>query len=144
MNLNFEKIQKLSSIFSIIVLCLITLSASLTAYAQTYLPTGVTAPPAPPVTEVNQIIKILNYIVNVIFTVVIIVAVIMFLYAAFTYITAGGDSSKTGQASKMLQWSAIGLGVALLALGIRSLIESFLQTGAIINFIRIDLNKASF
>ena len=56
MNLNFEKIQKLSSIFSIIVLCLITLSASLTAYAQTYLPTGVTAPPAPPVTEVNQII----------------------------------------------------------------------------------------
>jgi len=131
MNLNFEKIQKLSSIFSIIVLCLVTLSSSLTAYAvENTLPPGVTPLPTSPVTTVNQIVGILRYVVNIIFTVVIIVAVIMFLYAAFTYITAGGDSNKTSQASKMLQWSAIGLGVALLALGIGSLIQNFLETGA--------------
>lgn len=123
MNLNFEKIQKIGSIFSIIVLCLIALSSSLTAYGQ------ITPPPSPPVTTVNQIVNILNYVVNIVFTVVIIVAVIMFLWAAFTYITAGGDSSKTKQASSMLMWSAVGLGVALLAAGIRAIIENFLQTG---------------
>jgi len=123
MNLNFEKIQKISSIFSIIVLCLIALSSSLTAYGQ------ITPLPSSPVTTVGQIVNILNYVVNIIFTVVIIVAVIMFLWAAFTYITAGGDSSKTKQASNMLMWSAVGLGVALLAAGIRAIIENFLQTG---------------
>ena len=129
MNLNFEKIEKIGSIFSIIIWCLVALSCSLTSYAQS-LPTGVTPPPQSPVTSVDQIVKILNYVVSIIFTIVIIVAVIMFLYAAFTYITAGGDSAKTGQASKMLQWSAIGLGVALLALGISSLIDNFLKTGS--------------
>jgi len=130
MNLNFEKIQKISSIFSIIVLCLIALSSSLTAYGQGQgLPTEVTKLPDSPVTTVDQIIKILNYVVNIVFTVVIIAAVGIFLFAAFTYITAGGDSSKTKQASNMLTWSAIGLGVALLAAGIRALIENFLQTG---------------
>jgi len=130
MNLNLEKIQKIGSIFSIIILCLIALSSSLTAYGQEQgLPTEVTKLPDSPVTTVDQIIKILNYVVNIVFTVVIIAAVGIFLFAAFTYITAGGDSSKTKQASNMLTWSAIGLGVALLAAGIRALIENFLQTG---------------
>ena len=130
MNLNLEKIQKIGSIFSIIILCLIALSSSLTAYGQGQgLPTEVTKLPDSPVTTVDQIIKILNYVVNIVFTVVIIAAVGIFLFAAFTYITAGGDSSKTKQASNMLTWSAIGLGVALLAAGIRALIENFLQTG---------------
>jgi magnesium-transporting ATPase (P-type) len=130
MNLNLEKIQKIGSIFSIIVLCLIALSSSLTAYGQGSLPGEIIPPPESPVTSVDQIINILNYVVSIIFTVVIIAAVIIFLWAAFTYITAGGDSSKTKQASNMLMWSAVGLGIALLALGIRAIITNFLQTGA--------------
>ena len=131
MNLNLENIQKISSLFSIIVLCLITISSRLTAYGQTgSLPGEIISPPESPVTSVDQVINILNYVVSIIVTVVISFAVIMFLWAAFTYITARGDSSKTKQASNMLMWSAIGLGVALLALGIRAIITNFLQTGA--------------
>lgn len=132
MNLNLEKIQKIGSIFSIVVLCLVALSSSLTAYAQPQqgLPRDIVPPPESPITSVNQILNIANYVVSLIFTAVIIVAVIMFLWAALTYVTAGGDAAKTKRAGQILVYAAIGLGVALLALGIRALIENFLQTGA--------------
>jgi len=124
MNLNFEKIQKIGSIFSIIVLCLITLSSSLTASADN----GVVPLPSPTVTSVPQILNILDYVTDIVFTVVIIIAVIMFLIAAVTYITAQGDTTKTGKASKMLMYAAIGLGVALLARGIEAIITGILKT----------------
>ena len=123
MNLNFEKIQKIGSIFSIIVLCLITLSSSITALAQEVIPL-----PSPTVTSVPQILNILDYVTDIVFTVVIIIAVIMFLIAAVTYITAQGDTTKTGKASKMLMYAAIGLGVALLARGIEAIITGILKT----------------
>ena len=106
-------------------MCLITLSSSLTAYGQT---TTYTTLPESPVDSVTDILNVLNFIVNVIFSVLIIVAVIIFLIAAFTYITAQGDTTKTGKASKMLMYAAIGLGVALLARGIEAIITGILKT----------------
>jgi len=53
--------------------------------------------------------------------------VLVMLYAAFLYMTAGGDEEKVGKAKKSFIYGLVGIGVAILAFGMFQLVASFLQ-----------------
>jgi hypothetical protein len=57
-----------------------------------------------------------------------ILAAIMILYAAFIYLTAGGDPDKVKKASHMLLYAAIAMAVALLATVLPNLVASIVSS----------------
>jgi hypothetical protein len=84
-----------------------------------------TLPPSP-VTSVRGIIDVLNFVLRIIFTVLMIAAIGFILYAAFKYLTAMGDPGKVAEAHKALLWAAVAIAVALVATGVRAIVESIL------------------
>lgn len=74
--------------------------------------------------------KVLCNIVTSLWWIVIVVSIIMVLIAAFEYVTAGDDTEKTTKARKTLTWAAVGIAVALMALGFPSLIADVVGNGA--------------
>jgi len=76
--------------------------------------------------KVADVVQILNNIRDWFSAIVAVIAVIMMLYAAFLFITSGGDSDRLGTAKKTLTWAIVGIFIAFLAYGIVSLVGSFL------------------
>ena len=56
-------------------------------------------------------VRVLNWFFNI----VIILGVIFVIYAGFTYITSGGDPTKTKKALQILMYALIGIAIAVLA-----------------------------
>lgn len=83
--------------------------------------------PSSPVTSVRNIVDILNFVIRIIFTVLMIVAIGFILYAAFKYLTAMGDAAKVQEAHRALLWAAVAIAVALVATGVRAIVESVLR-----------------
>ena len=77
----------------------------------------------------NKVIDILNTFVTWIFTVFLIVAVIFVIIAAFHYLVSGSKPEGVKKATHMLVYAAIAIAVALLSVGLRSLVEQ-LVTGS--------------
>jgi fumarate reductase subunit D len=71
------------------------------------------------VKDFGGFIKIFNTLINWIFTILLILAVFFILWAAFKYLTAGGDNEKIGSAHKILVYAVVAIAVALLAQGVR-------------------------
>ncbi len=69
---------------------------------------------------------LLDKATNWFFGIVLFIAVIMLVYAGFTYITAGGNETKTATANKILIFALIGVAVSLLARGLPEVIQNFL------------------
>jgi len=82
--------------------------------------------PPSPVTSVGGIVDVLNFVIRIIFTVLMIVAIAFILYAAFKYLTAMGDPAKITDAHRALLGAAIAIAVALLATGVRAIVNSVL------------------
>jgi fatty acid desaturase len=74
--------------------------------------------------------KLLCNVVTSFWWIVIVVSIIMVLVAAFEYVTAGDDTEKTTKARKTLTWAAVGIAVALMALGFPALIADVIGNGA--------------
>lgn len=89
------------------------------------------APPATmpkiPDTSNISIWTILENALNWFFGIALTIAVIMLIYAGFTYITAGGNEDKIRIASKTIIFALIGVAIALLARGIPTFVQNFLQ-----------------
>lgn len=77
--------------------------------------------------SIEEIIDILERLLNWMFTLLMIVAVMFILYAAFIYLTAGGDPEKVKTASNQLIYAAVAIAVALVAQGIRFIVEQLVQ-----------------
>ena len=77
-----------------------------------------------PVTNKEQLNDVLCTFIAYFFWFVITMSVIMVLWAAFTYATARDDQEKTIRARRTLTYSAVGVAVALLALGFPSIVGS--------------------
>jgi hypothetical protein len=75
---------------------------------------------------VDRLETILNNIKGWFAGIVFIIGTLMMLYAAFLYMTSGGDDSKIEKAKKTLVWGIVGIIVALLAYGIWTTIYNFL------------------
>lgn len=72
---------------------------------------------------INAACRIANYL----FTISLVVGIGAALWAAFQYMTAGGDSNKVSGAHKTLTYAAIGIAVALLAGSVPGLVASLLD-----------------
>lgn len=77
----------------------------------------------------NKVIDILNLFVSWIFTVFMIVAVIFVIIAAFHFLVSGSNPAGVKKATHMLVYAAIAIAVALLSVGIRSIVSQ-LVTGS--------------
>jgi hypothetical protein len=84
-------------------------------------------PPSPNITTVSGLFTILKEIIRWIYTLFFVIAIAFILVAAFTYVTAGGDTEKVGKAKNYLIYAIIGIVVALLSFGLSTIISSFLQ-----------------
>ena len=67
-----------------------------------------------------------NTIARWIYTIVLVAAVILGLIAAFSYITAAGDSNKVKTANKMLIYAVIAVVIAILAFSITKIVGGLL------------------
>ncbi len=62
------------------------------------------------------------------YTIFFIVATMYVLFAAYTYLTAGGDTAKVEKATKMIKNAVIAIVIALLASGVALIINNFLNS----------------
>ena len=81
-------------------------------------PTGAGSCAGVYITSASGVITIINTIGNWIFAILLAVAGIMLVYAAFRWVTAGGDPQAVQSAKQTLINAVIGIVVALLAKGL--------------------------
>lgn len=79
--------------------------------------------------NVSGLVSIFADIVKWIYTIFFIVAVMFVIFAAFTYLTAGGDAEKVGNAKTQIIYAAVAIIVALLAVSLESIVRNFLISG---------------
>ena len=81
-------------------------------------------------TSVGGIVDVLRSVVRWIYIIFFIIAVMFVLFAAFSYLTAGGDPERVTTAKNQIIYAAIAIAVALLAVGFEQIIRTFLSSGA--------------
>lgn len=91
--------------------------------------------PTPPTTGPIQTFEdVVNVIYNVrdwIYGVFLVLAVFFFVWAAFLFMTAGGDSTKVGEAKARLTYGVVALIVVALSVGLFTLIKNLLETAKV-------------
>lgn len=75
----------------------------------------------------EDILDILETLLNWMFTILMIVAVMFILWAAYLYLSAGGDPEKVKTASNQLIYAAVAIAVALVSQGIRFIVQQLVQ-----------------
>lgn len=88
-------------------------------------------PGATNITNLQSILNLLCVIFAWAFYFLIVLAVIFIIIAAFRYLTAAGDPEKVKGAGQMLLYTAVAVGVALLARAIPLVVGSFLGAGTV-------------
>ena len=88
-------------------------------------------PPAPDtgIQSVADIFTLIDSIFNIMFWLLIVLAGVFIIWAAFNYLTAGGDPEKVKVANQKVIYAAVAVVVAVLAKAIPTVICSFLSTG---------------
>lgn len=82
-----------------------------------------------PTTNINGVSGVLSELCTIFgwaFVFLIVLAVIFVIVAAFRYLTAAGDPEKVKAAGTMLLYTAVAIGVALLAKAVPLVVGSFL------------------
>ncbi len=85
------------------------------------------APEGP--TTVAALLLVFDKVINLVFTSLIVLAVLFIIFAAFQFITAGGDPAGVLQARQKLIWAAVGIIVALIARALPIVIRAGISTG---------------
>ena len=79
------------------------------------------------ITSVADVESALTKILNWMFGIFWIVAVGIIIWAAFTFLTAGGNEEKIEKAKKILLYALIAAAVVLLASGVKPIVTNILQ-----------------
>ncbi|MDP2910086.1 MAG: hypothetical protein Q8N69_03400 [bacterium] len=98
------------------------------AMAQLNTPTG----PVPD--DPNYVFTIIQTLVNWLFYILIIAAIFIIIWAAFTFLTAGGDPEKVAKARNLILYAIVAIVVAFLAQAIIFLIVRIMGREAKIGF----------
>ena len=103
------------------------------AFAQEYpsAPSQTGVPGATNITSLQSILQLLCTVFAWAFYFLIVLAVIFVIFAGFKYLTAAGDPEKVKGAGTMLLYTAVAIGVALLARAIPLIIGSFLGASGV-------------
>lgn len=83
--------------------------------------------PGTKISTIGSLIALLNVGITWIFGILLVLAVIFLLYAAFLYLTSGGDAEKTEKAKSFLLYAIIAIVIAVLSRGIVALVRSFIE-----------------
>lgn len=83
-----------------------------------------TAPP--PITTVTQVYNLTVRILGYLQTFFWVVAAIMIVWAAFLYVTGGGNEDKIAKAKQMLIYAVLAIIVALVATAVVGAVRSFI------------------
>ncbi len=102
------------------------------AFAQQYPgPAMTTNVPQANIFDLQGVLGLLCIVFAWAFYFLIVLAVIFVIIAAFKYLTAAGEPEKVKEAGTMLLYTAVAIGVALLARAIPLVIGSFLGAGGV-------------
>ena len=123
MKLLKTKIAVSSLAFPVIVLLLLGM-ANIASGQQANIPGVQQVGPS----TMGGLIDVLRGVVRWVYIIFFIIAVMFILFAAFNYLTAGGDSEKVTTAKNQLIYAAIAIVVALLAVGFEVIIRNFLAS----------------
>jgi hypothetical protein len=80
--------------------------------------TGITTP--------QKVIQLIEKASGWFYSALVALAILFIIYAAFKFLTAGGDEKKVGEAKQQLIYAIIALAVAMLATGIVKVLQQFL------------------
>ncbi len=75
------------------------------------------------------VIDYINQASSWLFGILLVVVVTFLIYAAFLYLTSGGDEEKTKKAKSYIIYAVVALAVGILAAGIVTLVGSFFDQG---------------
>ncbi len=115
--------KKILSVVYLIAVASLTLGSIASAQVYPGQPYNTPAP-----RDLNTWMDVVNNIARWIYTIVLVAAVILGLVAAFSYITAAGDSNKVKTANKMLIYAVIAVVIAILAFSITRIVGGLLGT----------------
>jgi len=90
------------------------------------LPFAETPKATGPISSPQGIIDLVNNVLFWTATIFWIAAAGFVLYAAYIYLTAGGDAERVNKAHKQLLWAVVAIAVGLMARGLPFLIYTFL------------------
>jgi len=82
--------------------------------------------PESPIKTPGGLLDAIANIVKWVYIVFFVIAVMFILFAAFTYLTAGGNPEKIKSARTKIIYAAIAIAIALLAVGAVTIIKNFL------------------
>lgn len=99
----------------------IVLLLTSTALAAVTLPTE---PTPVTVTSANDLVTVIGRVIGWVYTFFFVIAILLILFAAFTYLTSGGEAEKVTKAKNSLIYAAIAVAVALLALSFTTIVRS--------------------
>ncbi len=94
------------------------------------LAAGSTTLPPSPIKNWDGVVSVLNTAARWVYQAFFIIAVIYFLWGAFTFLQAGGDTTKVAEGKKRILYGVIAVIIALLSTGAAQLIQSSLSTAA--------------
>lgn len=122
MKLLKTKIAVSSMVFPVIIMLLVGLTSIVNG--QTNIPGVSQVGPQ----TVSGVVDILRNVVRWIYIIFFIIAVMFILFAAFNYLTAGGEAEKITTAKNQLIYAIVAIVVALLAVGFEVIIRNFLSS----------------
>ncbi|NCO89364.1 hypothetical protein AUJ30_01465 [Candidatus Wolfebacteria bacterium CG1_02_39_135] len=82
-------------------------------------------------TTVGGLVDVLKGVIRWTYIIFFVIAVMFILFAAFSYLTAGGDAEKITTAKNRVIYAAIAIIVALLAVGFEVIIRNFLTSPSV-------------
>jgi len=89
-------------------------------------PVALAAPLPKPITSLQQIIDKITLASEWLFGFIVVIAVVFLLYAAFLYLTAGGNEEKLKQAKNIIIYVVVAIVVALVAAGVVNIVQNFI------------------
>lgn len=81
--------------------------------------------------DFGNFLDIINRVIDWFFTLLLVLAVVFILWAAFKYLTAGGDEEKIGNAHQILLWAVVAIAVALLSQGLVFIVQQLVGVNAV-------------
>lgn len=79
-------------------------------------------------TTVGGLVDVLKGVIRWIYIIFFVIAVMFIIFAAFSYLTAGGDPEQVSKAKSRIIYAAVAIAVALLAVGFEVIIRNFLAS----------------
>ncbi len=77
---------------------------------------------------VGGVVDVIRQVVRWVYIIFFIIAVLLIIFAAFTYLFAGGDPEKVSEAKNRIIYATVAIAVALLAVGFEAIVRNFLTT----------------